>query len=404
LPGYKSIKQVINLESAPRAPGDISSYQELMAGSSADSLDFEPQSEDIALILYTSGPSLSPRGVMLSHGRMVKEAKIMGDAFQQTDEDVVMLYALPLYHVFGLVAILLTSFFRGSTVVMVPGTGLSISSFMAAIEQERGTIFFGVPYIFALAVDLAEKEGIKHDLSSLRVCSSSADFMPVSLIKRFKDLFGHKILDCFALTEAVCHVSCPSLDGRGKLGSVGKMLPGWEVKIVDDTGRELPGNQHGEIALRGSFMSGYYNNPQATAEVIKNGWLHTGDIGKVDEAGNLYITGRKKDIIIVKGQNIHPVDVETVLFQHPEVAEAAVIGIPDEMRGEVVGAVISLKAGAKAGESELRRWCSDRLASYKVPKQFIFYPSLPRTAMGQIDKAAIRRKLSIPPPSQRIIS
>jgi long-chain acyl-CoA synthetase len=273
---------------------------------------------------------------------------------------------------------------------------------MAAIEREKGTMFFGVPYIFALAVDMAEKEGIKSDLSSLRLCSSSADFLPASLNKRFKELYGFKILDCFALTEAVCHVTCPSLNGSGKSGSVGKALPGWEVKIVDDNGQEVPSKQAGEIVLRGLFMSGYYNNPQATAEVTRDGWLHTGDIGKIDEAGNLFVIGRKKDIIIVKGQNIHPGDVEAVLYQHPQVAEAVVIGVPDEMRGEVVGAVVSLKKGATTTEQDIKRWCLDRLASYKVPKQIFFLGSLPRTATGTIDKESIRRHLSIPSPLLRV--
>ena len=320
----------------------------------------------------------------------------MGDGFQQTDKDVVMLYALPMYHVFGLVAVLLASLAKGSTVVIVPGTGLSISSFMAAIEREKGTVFFGVPYIFALAVDMAEKEGIKSDLSSLRVCSSSGDFLPASLSKRFRELYGFEILDCFALTEAVCHVTCPPLNGSGTPGSVGKALPGWEIKIVDDGGQEVAAMQAGEIVLRGPFMAGYYANPEATAETLKSGWLHTGDIGKMDEAGNLFIIGRKKDIIIVKGQNIHPGDVEAVLYQHPDVAEAAVIGIPDEMRGEVVGAVVSLKAGATATESDIKRLCLERLASYKVPKQLFFLASLPRSAAGNIDKGSIRRQLSLP--------
>ncbi|MBI2850654.1 MAG: AMP-binding protein [Chloroflexi bacterium] len=402
LPGFKSIKHIIDINSG--CGGEFSSYQEIMAANPMEKLDIEPQPEDIALILYTSGPAFSPRGVMLSHGGLVHEAAIMGDVFRQTEKDVVMLYALPMYHVFGLVAVLLSAIARGSTVVMVPGTGLSISSFMAAIEREKGTMFFGVPYIFALAVDMAEKEGIKSDLSSLRLCSSSADFMPVSLIERFKKLYGHKILDCFALTEAVCHVTCPSPNGSGKLGSVGKALPGWEAKIVADDGREVPRNRPGEIALKGPFMNGYYNNPQATSETIVNGWLHTGDIGKMDEAGNVYITGRKKDIIIVKGQNIHPGDVEAVLYRHPAVAEAAVIGIPDEMRGEVVGAAISLKKGATATEADIKKLCLERLASYKVPKQILFFDSLPRTATGQIDKESLRRKLSIPSPSLRIVA
>ena len=398
---FRFIRHIIDLSSGH--DGQFLSYQEIMATSPAQRIEMEPEPDDIALILYTSGPTFLPRGVMLSHGGLVKEAAVLGDGFQQTDKDVVMLYALPMYHVFGLVAILLSAVTKGSTVVMVPGTGLSISSFMAAIEREKGTMFFGVPYIFALAVDMAEREGIQSDLSSLRLCSSSADFLPASLNKRFKELYGFKILDCFALTESVCHVTCPSLNGSGKPVSVGKALPGWEIKIVDNDGREVPSKQAGEIVLRGAFMSGYYNNPQATAEVIKNGWLHTGDIGKIDEAGNLFVVGRKKDLIIVKGQNIHPSDVEAVLYQHPQVADAAVIGVPDEMRGEVVGAAVSLKKGATATEQDIKRWCLDRLASYKVPKQIFFLDSLPRTAGGIIDKGSIRQHLSIPSPLLRLV-
>jgi len=401
LSGFDSIKHVIDLSS--QSEGQFISYRQIIETGSIRRISVEPQPEDNATILYTSGPTLQPRGVMLSHGGLVKEACITSDSFQQTDQDIVMLYALPMYHVFGLVAILLAAVSKASTVVMVPGTGLSISSFMSSIERQKGTIFLGVPYIFALAVDMAEKEGIRSDLSSLRLCSSSADFMPANLIKRFKELYGFKILDCFALTEAVCHVTCPPLDGSGKAGSVGKALPGWQVKIVDNDDREMPAKQAGEIVLKGQFMSGYYNNPQATAEVLKNGWLHTGDIGKIDKAGNLFIIGRKKDLIIVKGQNIHPADVEAVLNQHPSVAEAAVIGFPDEMRGEVVGAVLSLKKGATATEQEIKQLCLDHLASYKVPKQIVFLDSLPRSADGKIDKESLRRLLSIPSPSLKVV-
>jgi acyl-CoA synthetase (AMP-forming)/AMP-acid ligase II len=150
-------------------------------------------------------------------------------------------------------------------------------------------------------------------------------------------------------------------------------------------------------------MKGYYNNPQATAEVIKNGWFYTGDIGRVDGEGNLFITGRKKDMIIVKGQNIYPGDIESVLSSHPKVAEAAVLAFPDAMRGEVVGAVVSLKDGAVAAEPEIRRFCLEHIANYKVPKQVISLESLPRTAAGQIDKESIRGQLSIPSPFQEMV-
>jgi long-chain acyl-CoA synthetase len=395
LPRFKSIKHVIDVGSQYK--GQFLGYQEIMAAGSAGRIDSELVPEDIALILYTSASSFHPRGVMLSHRSLVMEAAMSGDGYQQTDKDIMMLFALPVYHVFGLVAVLLASINKASTVVIVPGTGLSINSFMAAIERERGTMWLGVPYIFALAVDMAEKEGIKNDLSSLRLCVSAGAPLSIDIIRRFKQHFGFTIMDCWGLTEAVCHVTCSSIDGTEKPGSVGKALPEWEVRIVDGNGQELPPNQSGEVIVRGPIMKGYYNNPQATAEVIKNGWLYTGDTGIVNEKGNLFLTGRKKETIIIKGQNVHPSDIEDVLSTHPKVAEAAVIGIPDELRGEVVGAVVGLKKGEIATEQEIKRFCLEDLASYKVPKQVIFMDSLPRTAGGKIDKASIRNHLSIPP-------
>lgn len=397
---FKSIRHVIDLSS--KHQGQFLSYQEIMAASSAQRIKVELEPEDIAYIAYSSSPSFRPRGIMLPHQCLVREAAISGDGFQQTDKDVMVPFALPMHHVFGLVAALLASIYKGSTVVIVPGTRLSISGFAAAIEREKGTMFLGVPYIFALAVDIAEKEGIKNDLSSLRLCASAGAPLSVDIIQRFKQHYGFKVVDCWGLTEAMCHVTCPPINGAGELGSVGKALPGWEVKIVDDSDKELPSNQAGEIAVKGPIMKGYYNNPQATAEVIRDGWLYTGDIGKVDENGYLFITGRKKEIIIVKGQNIAPSDIESVLHTHPKVAEAAVIGIPDEMRGEVVGVVISLKEGKVATEQEIKQFCLERIANYKVPKQVMFLNSLPKTANGKIDKEGIREHLSIPSPFQKM--
>jgi len=396
LPKFKSIKHIINL--GPDNGGQFKSYQDIMKTSPTEKIQREPEAEDLALIAYTSGPSLQPRGVMIPHWCLANEATISAAGFEQTDKDIVMLYALPMHHMFGLVAVLLGSLYKGSTVVIVPGTGLSIGSFMEAIEREKGTMFMGVPYIFALAVDLAEKEGIKNDLSSLRLCASAGAPLPITTAQRFKQLYGFDIADFWGLTEATCHVTCSPLNGSGKLGSVGKALSGWEVKIVDESGRELPPNQVGEVIARGPIMKGYYHNPQATTAAIREGWLHTGDIGRLDGDGYLFLTGRKKETIINKGQNIYPSEIESLLKTHPKVAEAAVIGIPDEMRGEIIGAVISLKEGEVVREEELKQFCLEHLTVYKVPRQFIFWPSLPRTADGKIDKKSIRAQLSIPSP------
>ncbi|GAH35245.1 unnamed protein product, partial [marine sediment metagenome] len=245
LPRFKYIEYIIDLSS--KYEGRFLSYQEIMGAGSAQKVKVEPEPEDIANIAYTSGPAFRPRGVMLSHQDLVMNAAISGDGFQQTDEDVAVLFALPLHHVVGLEAVLLTSISKGSTVVMLPG--LSISGLMGTIEKERGTIFMGVPFIFILMVHMAEEEGIKHDLLSLRLCCAGGAPMPTNIMKRFKQLYGLDIVQFWGLTEATARVTCQPVDGTGKLGSVGKALPGWEVKIVEDNGEELPLNQSGEIIV-----------------------------------------------------------------------------------------------------------------------------------------------------------
>ncbi len=386
LPRFKYIEHIIDLGS--NYAGEFLSYRQIMATSSARRLKVELGPEDIAHIAYTSGPTTRPLGAVLTHHNLVNEAAISGAGFQQTDKDTTILFALPLHHMFGLVGVLLTAVYEGSTVVMV--SELSISGLMGAIERQRGTIFIGVPYVYALMVNAAEKDGIKSDLSSLRLCASAGAPLSTSIIKRFKQQFGLDIIDCWGLTEAVCHLTCPPVDGTGKFGSVGRVLPGWEIKIVDDNGRELPVNQPGEIMAKGSLMKGYYNNPQATAEVMQDGWLYTGDIGRVDEEGYLFFLGMKKELIIRKGQNIHPGDIEAVLSTHPKVAEVAVVGIHDEIRGESVRACIRLKAGVVATEEEISHFCRQHMADYKLPKQIIFLDSLPKTATGKIHKEELK--------------
>jgi long-chain acyl-CoA synthetase len=215
--------------------------------------------------------------------------------------------------------------------------------------------------------------------------------MPANIGQKIKQHFGLSAVDFWGMTESSAHVTCQSVDGARKTGSVGRVLPGWELKIVDDNGRQLPLNQPGEIIVRGPIMKGYYNNPEATAQVVKDGWLYTGDLGKIDEDGEVFLTGRSKDIIIVKGQNVYPSDIEEVLYTHPKVAEAAVVGIPDEIRGETIKAFISLKEGEVAAEQEIKRFCLEHLANYKVPKEVIFTGSLPKTAAGRIDKKSLTR-------------
>ncbi len=386
LPGFKSIAGVIEVGSGYK--GQFLSYQEIMATSPAELAAVVLEGEDTAHIAYTSGPSFNPRGVVMSHQALVREAAISGDGFQQTDKDIVVLFALPMHHAFGLVVVLMTAITKGSTVVILGG--LSISGLFELIEREKATIFMAVPFVHALIVNTAETEGIHHDLSSLRLWGTAGAAMPANIWQKIKQHFGLSAVDFWGMTESAAHVTCQPPDGAGKPGSVGKALPGWELKIVDDDGRELPPNQPGEVVVRGPIMKGYYNNPQATAAVIKNGWLHTGDLGKVDEEGWLFLlAGRKKDMLIAKGQNIYPSDIEQVLASHPKVAEVVVVGVPDEIRGEAPRAFIRLKAGEVAKEQEIKRFCLERLANYKVPREFIFADSLPKTADGKVDKKSL---------------
>jgi len=375
LPRFSYIEQVIDL--GTKYKGQFLSYGEIIATGSAHRVEVELESEDIAHIAYTSGPVLQPRGSVMSHRSLVSEAAISGDGFQQTDKDIAVLFALPMHHVVGLVIVLLTSIYKGSTVVMLPG--LSIPELMGTIERERATILMGVPFVYVLAVNMAEEEGVRNDLSSLRLCGSAGAPLSTDIIRRFKKGYGKELIDMWGLTEAAAHITLQPLDGSGKLGSVGRVLPWWELKVVDDSGRELPLNQDGELIVRGPIMNGYYSNPQATAEVIKDGWLYTGDIGRVDGDGNVFITGRKKKMLIAKGQNIYPGDIEAVLGTNPKVAGVVVEGVPDELRGEVVKATIRLQEGEVATEEELRRFCREHMADYKLPKQIIFVDSLPPT-------------------------
>ncbi len=385
LPGFESIKQIIELGS--RYKGQSHNYEEIMATGLTKRIEVEADFEDVAHIGYTSGPTSRPRGVILTHQNMIVEAEISARGFQQTEKDVMMLFALPMHHVLGLITGLLATFSYGGKVVILPG--LSLGTLMELIEKEKGTIFMGVPYVYVLMVHMAEQEGIKNDLSSLRLYISGGACLPDKIAFRFKELYGLDIGQVWGLTEASAIVTCTPLDGTWKLSSAGRVLPGWEMKVVDDDGRELPVNQPGEVMIRGPIMKGYYNNPEDTAEVITDGWLRTGDIGKIDEDGDLYILGLKKRMIIVKGQNIWPEDIEKVLYAHPQVAEAVVIGLADELRGEIVSAAIRLKGREAVTEEDIKRLCRQRLINYKIPKRILFLDSLPKTADGQIRKEAI---------------
>jgi len=390
MPRFTTIEKVIDMSG--KFPGQYLSYAEIMARFPSTAPQVELNAEDLAHVAYTSGTTGQPKGVMVMHRGLVAESEASADGFKQTDKDVVMLYALPMHHCFAMVVVTMTSIYKGSTIVMSPG--LSISAAFDLVAKEKGTIFMGVPSAYVLAVELAEKSSEKYDLSSLRLCGSAGATLPLNIMEKFRKYYGLGIINFWGQTEAMAHVTIQPIDGSGKYGAVGKPLKYWEVKIVDDSGNEMPVNQAGEMIIRGPFMKGYFNNPTATAATLKNGWLYSGDIGRMDEDGYFYIMGRKKELIIVAGQKVYPIDVESVLYTYPKIAEAAVVGVPDGLRGEAVRAVVRLKDGQTCTDREVRTFCREHMADFKVPKEVFFINLMPKTASGKIKKQGLEGDLS----------
>ena len=374
---FSTIKHVISIE--PAFEDRFTSFNKIMAESPAASVKQDIAPDDIAIISYTGGATHTAHGVMLSHRSVVTEAMNSAEVFGQTDKDVLMAFALPMYHQFGLTAVLMASVYTGSTIVIVPGTGRSIDSFMESVEREKGTLYMGVPYIFALMINVARREGVKHDLSSLRACIAGGAPLPLEIIDLFKQYYGFTIRDIYGQTETVSQATVMPIDGRGTPGASGLPMPCWEIKIFDENGNELPAGQEGEIVARGPVTSGIYNNPEATSRLIKKGWLYTCDIGRIDEDGFLYITARRRRMLILKGQNIFPDDIEEVLETHPKVAKVIVAGVPDVIRGETVKALIQLKPGETATEQEIRQYCQGRMADYKLPREIVFVDAVPES-------------------------
>ena len=354
-------------------------FEEVVANESSGAPDVVIAPGDVCIISYTGGPTLAPHGVALSHLAVCWEARDSADTFRQTADDVMVQFALPTYHQFGLTAVLLASVLRGTRLVIVPGTGRSIHSFMETIEREKATMYMAVPYIYSLLINVARREGIKHDLSSLRLCASGGAPLEPPVVKLFKEHLGLDITEIYGLTESVCHCTVMPLDGSGPAGSSGLTIPCWELKIFDENDSETPAGTEGEIVLRGPFMTGFYGKPEDSERALRGGWLHTGDIGRVDARGFLYITARKRRMIILKGQNVFPSDIEAVIGTHPAVAGVRALGEIDLVRGETIKALVKLKPGASVTEQELRQYCQGKMADYKLPRDVAFVEDLPAT-------------------------
>jgi long-chain acyl-CoA synthetase len=342
------------------------------------------QPTDTAVIVYTSGTTGRPKGAELTHIQLYMNADIPGRLFDVQPDDVVIA-VLPLFHVFGLSSILDVCVRFGCTMSLIPR--FTPAAVLAAVQRDRATIFEGVPTMFGDLLSCPDLD--RYDLSSLRVAISGGASIPVPVLDAFEDRFGLVILEGYGMTETASTTTFNPSAAERRAYSVGKPIWGTQTQVWGEAGRPLPPGPEnvGEIVTRGlHVMKGYLNQPEATAGTFTGDWLHTGDLGYFDEDGFLFIVSRKKELIIRGGYNVYPSEIENVLHAHPAIAEAAVVGIPDERLGEEVMAVVILRPAPGLLESELRSYCRERLAAYKCPRVFQFRLELPKNALGKVLK------------------
>lgn len=344
----------------------------------------ETRPEDTAVLLYTSGTTGEPKGVMLTHANLLSNQDAYSRVFSFTERDG-LIGVLPLFHSFGITVNLLASAFCGCSLYLVPR--FQLRPVQELLRRVSSGIFTAVPSMFNL---LAKAPG-EERLDRMRVAVSGGAPLPLSVHEAFVRRFGMSITEGYGLTEA-SPVVCTNRPRENRPGTIGLPLPGVDVQIWDEGDCPLPPGEPGELVTRGPHvMAGYYRNPEATAAAIHpEGWLRTGDMATIDEAGYVRIVGRKKELIISSGMNVYPREIEEVLTSHPKVAEAAVIPVADPLRGEIPKAFVVLHEGQRIDPRQLRQLCRERLAEYKIPRQIEIIDALPKTPTGKIQKKSLQ--------------
>lgn len=384
--GLPSLKRII-VSGAGEREGALP-YRHLIerASGEVEGLDVDPDS--VAMILYTSGTTGAPKGAMLTHRGLLENAQVMVDTlgFRETDRS---LCVLPMFHLFAAAFDLLQMMTAGGSTVLMER--FDPEAACALIERHRATVLVAVPTIFIYLINHPGRT--KYDLTSLRIGDTGGGPVPEKLKLEFEREVGMYLAESYGLTEAspvVC-VERPGMERRP--GSCGITLPGMETRVVDENDQPVPAGEVGELILRGpNVMPGYWNMPEQTAKTLRGGWLHTGDLVKKDGDGYIYVVDRLKDMIICGGYNIYPKEIEMVLYSHPAVLEAAVIGVKDPVKGEIPKACIVLKPGERITGEEMSAFCRQNLAAYKIPRELEFLDSLPKTITGKIRKVEMRAR------------
>jgi long-chain acyl-CoA synthetase len=369
---------------------DPASFGDLLATVSPERAVVDRAGDDTAVLLYTSGTTGRPKGAELTHANLSSNVEITQHELLQLSPGDVIFGGLPLFHSFGQTCTLNVAVSVGASLTLLPR--FDPAQALALLADHHVTVFAGVPTMYSALLHVADRAA--YDLSALRLCLSGGAAMPVEVLRRFEDAFGAPVLEGYGLSETSPVASFNRPDRGRKPGSIGTPVSGVEMRVVDKDGDPVPGGEVGEIAIRGhNIMKGYWNRPEATAEVLSaDGWFRTGDLGRVDDDGFYYIVDRKKDLIIRGGYNVYPREIEEVLYEHPAVAEAAVIAVPDAELGEEVGAAVARKPGATVTADELRAYVKAQVAAYKYPRRVWFVEALPKGPTGKI----LKREITIP--------
>ncbi len=342
--------------------------------------------EDTAVILYTSGTTGKPKGAELTHLNLFRNADVSSRTTCEIGAGDVVLGALPLFHSFGQTVGMNASLKVGACLTLVPK--FDPGEALATMERDGVTHFYGVPTMFGALLHHPDRE--RFDTSSLRNCITGGASMPVEVLRGFEDAFGAKVMEGYGLSETSPVASSNHPDRERKAGSIGTPIEGVEMKVVDESDEEVAQGEVGEIVIRGhNIMKGYWQRPDATAEAMRGGWFHSGDIARTDEDGYFYIVDRKKDLIIRGGYNVYPREVEEVLYEHPKIREAAVVGVPHDEWGEEIGAAVVLHEGEELSAEEVSAYVKERIAAYKYPRVVWFIDDLPKGPTGKILKREI---------------
>lgn len=373
---------------------DATPYQEFKANAESKRPEVSKDPSEVAIIQYTSGTTGKPKGAMVTHGNVLAVLDNTTDlpGSIQSQETDVTLCVLPLFHAYALDLVMNRAFLSAQTLILV--NRFDAENVFALFEKHKVTIFYGAPPMYHAFVNTEAVHN--YDATSLRGAFSGAAPLPVVILERFKELTGVEINEGYGLSETAPTLTTNAAGAVNKPGSVGPPIPGVEIRIVDDNDQDVAPGEVGEIIARGpNIFKGYWRREEETAETMKGGWFHTGDMGRVDEDGYYYIVDRKKDMIVVSGYNVYPIELENVIMRHPKVVDCAVIGVPDDYQGEAVKACIVLKPGEEMSADELKTYCRDHLAAFKLPKHVSFRDSLPKNPTGKILKRVLRDEESV---------